>query len=73
MPELPKLIRVERIGGSFFKLEINGEDFPHALIADAPITATMVQDSLASLNLTLMAERVEFIDDPFGKGVPISD
>ncbi|MGW4422525.1 hypothetical protein [Streptosporangium sp. NPDC004631] len=71
MPDIPKLIRVERVGGRFFKLEINGETFPHALLADDPITATMAQGSMASLNITLVADRVEFIDEPFGsRGAP---
>lgn len=64
MPEIAKLIRVERAGSSF-TFEINGEPFPYALPSDEPLVTRMEHDSLATLQITIMAERVEFIDAPF--------
>lgn len=64
MPEVAKLIRVERVGRAF-KLEINGEEFPYHLAGDQPITTRMEQDGFASIRFTLWAERLELIDEPF--------
>jgi hypothetical protein len=63
MPEIAKLIRVERVGSSF-KFEINGEPFPYALPSDEPIVTRMEHGSFAALQITIIAERVEFIDAP---------
>ncbi|MEV0830880.1 MULTISPECIES: hypothetical protein [Streptosporangiaceae] len=62
--EIAKLIRVERVGSSF-RFEINGEPFPYALPADEPLVTRMERGSVATVQVTIMAERVEFIDAPF--------
>lgn len=66
-PEIAKLIHVERVGSSF-RLEINGEPFPYHLTADSPIIASMDHEGIATLRITLMADRVEFVDQPYQSG-----
>ncbi|MEU6725486.1 hypothetical protein ABZ917_17405 [Nonomuraea wenchangensis] len=64
-PRLAKLVRLERIGRSF-KLEIDGEVFPYHLSGDEPIVTTLESSNMATVRFTLMAERLELVDDLFG-------
>ena len=63
---LAKLVRLERVGSSF-KLEIDGERFPYAIAGDDTITISMERESLATVRFSLMAERLELVDDLLGE------
>jgi hypothetical protein len=62
-PRLADLVRVERVGRSF-KLEIDGQPFEYAIDGDTPIETQMEREGMASLRFTLLANRVELVDQP---------
>lgn len=61
MPKLPKLIRVTRRGNRF-EIEIDGVDFPW-FTAQGMTRLTISRDNAPTLEVGLMAERIEVIDD----------
>jgi hypothetical protein len=58
---MPKLIRVERVGRTF-SLTVDGEEFPY-YIRDDDIDVSVAQIRGGSVRLTLLAERVEVVND----------
>jgi hypothetical protein len=60
--ELAKVIRIERLTPRTVRLFLDGEEFPFYL-ADEPIEVRIERDSIGTVRLTLMAERVEVLDD----------
>jgi hypothetical protein len=59
---LAKVIRVERLAPRSVQLFLDGEEFPFYL-ADERIEVRIDQDNVGTVRLTLMAERVEVLDD----------
>lgn len=57
---LPGLVRLERYGDTA-RITIDGEDFPWAVSKEA--VATVDADGVPSLELTLLARRVEVVDE----------
>lgn len=66
MITIPKAIRVERHGRSG-GVTVDGEPFPYA-IADTHISVSIHHDERPTVTLTLVADRVEVVDDINGEG-----
>lgn len=60
--KLADLIRVERRNTSFV-ITIDGEEFPYHTSADGPIRVDVSADDVGKVHITLIASRVEVVDD----------
>lgn len=61
MATMPAVIRIERVGRNF-SLTIDGEEFPY-YVRDDDIEVSVAQLRGGSVRLTLLAERVEVVND----------
>ena len=61
MATMPQLIRIERVGRKF-SFTVDGEEFPY-YIRDDDLEVSVAQLRGGSVRLTLLAERVELIND----------
>lgn len=61
MATVPKLIRIERHGHEF-SMTVDGEEFPYA-IRDDDLDVSVALMRGGSVRLTLLADRVELVND----------
>lgn len=61
MATMPAVIRIERVGRNF-SLTIDGKEFPY-YVRDDDIEVSVAQLRGGSVRLTLLAERVEVVND----------